>query len=97
MVVSLPEDAGICVQGLLFVVMFGTDILWSLLSCIYYVIESNLLLSQDEAQEQLFFHRHGDTCSPDQRKRVLIKAKGNSAKYKLLLFVRIMPSDVLTV
>lgn len=97
MVVSLPEDAGNCVQGLLFVVMFGTDILWSLLNCIYYVIESNLLLSQDMAQEQLFFHHHGDMCSPDQRNRVLIKAKGNPAKYKLLLFVRVMPSGVLTV
>lgn len=78
-------------------VTLGVDILWSLLNYIYYVIESNLLLSQDATREQLFFHHHGEMCSPDQRKHVLIKAKGNPAKYKLHLFIRVMPSDVLIV
>jgi len=65
----------------------GEDILWSLLSFIYYGIESDLLLSQGVTREQLFFHYHGEMCSPDQRKHVLTKAKGNPAKSELLLFI----------
>lgn len=76
---------------------FGVDTLWSLLNYIYYVVESNLFLSQDASQEQLFFRHHGEMCSPDPRKHVLVKAKGNPAKYKLLSFIRVMPSDVLIV
>lgn len=54
---------------------------------LYYVIESNILMSHDVIWEQLFFHHHGEICSPDQRNHVLIEAQGKPAKYKLLLLI----------